>query len=199
MGDPCNRAKPRVLYTEWPRPPQDFQLFAAGTRGSGVGSLTFPVSFANPQAGWRRPGVQIQRHYSGCVSRPNRTAARPSLVVAALLLGLQALAVFGFALVQFTGAQVAASIAGVGILMLAYGIFLSLVARGVLLGRRWSRGPAIAMQLLALPIAWGLRQGPSRPVAAALALSAAAIVICLLLPSSTAVFVPEADRDPERS
>lgn len=114
--------------------------------------------------------------------------------MAAALLALQALAAFGFAVVQFSAARVATSIAGVGVLMLAYAIFLSLVARGVSRGRRWSRGPALAMQLLTLPVAWGLRTGPTWPAAAGLALSAAAIAVCLLLPSSTAVFVPESER-----
>ena len=51
--------------------------------------------------------------------------------------------------------------------MLAYGILLLLVARGVFLGRRWSRAPAAATQLILLPIAFSFRASPTTAVALA--------------------------------
>ena len=63
------------------------------------------------------------------------------------------------------------------------------MARGVFLGRRWSRGPAVATQLILLPIAWSFRGGVTTGISVALALLAIAALIGLLHPRSTAVFV----------
>jgi hypothetical protein len=63
------------------------------------------------------------------------------------------------------------------------------VARGVFLGRRWSRGPAVATQLILLPIAWSFRGGVTTWVSVALAVVAIVVLIGVLHPRSTAVFV----------
>jgi hypothetical protein len=84
---------------------------------------------------------------------------------------------------------------GVTILMAAFGGLLLLVARGVFLGRRWSRGPAVAAQLILLPIAWSFRGGVTAWVSVALAVLAIAVLVGVLHPRSTAVFVgPPADK-----
>jgi hypothetical protein len=83
--------------------------------------------------------------------------------------------------------------AGASLLMLGYGAFLAAVARGVLRGRRWSRGPAVATQLLHLPIAWSFNGGSTRWVAWTLIGSALTVLVCLLLPSSTAILVDESE------
>jgi len=87
---------------------------------------------------------------------------------------------------------------GSGLLFLAYAAFLLAVARGVLRGRRWARSPAVATQLLHLPIAWSFRSGSSEAATAAtaVALAAAVVLVCLLLPSSTAVFTGTAPGEP---
>ena len=56
--------------------------------------------------------------------------------------------------------------AGVAIWMLGYGVLLLAIARGVFRGRRWSRAPAIATQLILLPIAFSFRgsRPPGSPV-----------------------------------
>ena len=83
--------------------------------------------------------------------------------------------------------------------MLAYGLLLVFVARGVLRGRRWSRGPAATTQLILLPIAWSFRASPTTWVAVLIAATAVAIIVGLLHPRSTEVFVgprpsrPDAD------
>ncbi|AWZ07496.1 MULTISPECIES: hypothetical protein [unclassified Streptomyces] len=60
-------------------------------------------------------------------------------------------------------------------------------ARGLRLGRRWSRGPTLITQLLALPVAWNLwTAGGAMAVAGvALALAAVAVVGILLNPTAT--------------
>ncbi|MFP5282378.1 MAG: hypothetical protein ACLGIF_02895 [Actinomycetes bacterium] len=77
---------------------------------------------------------------------------------------------------------------GSGLLALAYGAVLLLVGRGVLRGRRWARGPGVATQLLQLLTAWSVREGSGALPVAAVAVAALVTLVCLLLPSSTAVF-----------
>ncbi|MDJ0343258.1 hypothetical protein QMK19_13170 [Streptomyces sp. H10-C2] len=61
-------------------------------------------------------------------------------------------------------------------------------AYGLLHARRWSRGPALIIQLLALPVAWTLFNGAGPLVAAgvALALVALAGLALLVHPATTA-------------
>ncbi|MFZ3472797.1 hypothetical protein ACODT4_27615 [Streptomyces sp. 2.9] len=60
-------------------------------------------------------------------------------------------------------------------------------AYGLRLGRRWSRGPTLITQLIALPVAWTLwTAGGAMAVAGvALALAAVAVVGILLNPTAT--------------
>ena len=120
---------------------------------------------------------------------PTRRPA--SLVLAAVLLGVEAVTALTFGAVTLTQIEVsrAAVGSGVAIVMLAYGILLVLIARGVFLGRRWSRAPAAATQLILLPIAWSFRASPTTSVALAIAAVAVGTLIGLLHPRSTEVFV----------
>lgn len=123
---------------------------------------------------------------------PANPPRRPGpLVLAAGLLGLEAVAALVYGAVTVTQIEVsrAAIGSGVAILMLAYGVLLLLVARGVFLGRRWSRGPAAATQLILLPIAFSFRASPTTAVALVIAAVAVGTLIGLLHPRSTAVFV----------
>ena len=123
------------------------------------------------------------------VGAPN---SRPApLVVAAVLLGIEALAAIALGAVAVTQIQMSRASLGFGValLMLGFGLLLVLVARGVYRGRRWSRGPAAATQLILLPIAWSFRSSPTTAVAFALAAAAIGIIVGLLHPRSTEVFV----------
>jgi len=117
---------------------------------------------------------------------------RPApLLLAGVLIGVEALTAIVFGVVALT--QITVTRAGLGggvaILMLIYGLLLVFVARGVLRGRRWSRGPAAATQLILLPIAWSFRGSPTTWVAVLIAITAVVIIIGLLHPRSTEVFV----------
>jgi hypothetical protein len=130
------------------------------------------------------------------------TAARSSgkrpltIVIAAALLVLEGLAGLGYAAIEVGEIRMFRAEVGVGvvILMAGFGLVLLLVARGVFLGRRWSRGPAVVTQLILLPIAWSFKGAETTWVSVVLAAVAITILVGLLHPRSTAVFVgPSAD------
>jgi uncharacterized membrane protein (DUF2068 family) len=85
---------------------------------------------------------------------------------------------------------------GTAILLGGYGVLLILTARGVFRGRRWSRGPAVVTQLILLPIAWSFRGSPTTLVAVVMAAVSVAILVCVLHPRSTEVFVGQSAPDP---
>jgi hypothetical protein len=122
----------------------------------------------------------------------DRPPSRPApLLVAAALLGLEGLAalVFGgiaLSQIRISRAEVGA---GVAIWMLGYGILLLAIARGVFRGRRWSRAPAIATQLILLPIAFSFRAAPTTWLAGAIAVVAVGTLVGVLHPRSTEAFV----------
>lgn len=116
-------------------------------------------------------------------------AARPAAWVAAIVLGLEALGVIGYGVLIIlnlhnVSAGVGYAVAG---MLIAWGIALGLVGRGIGLIRTWSRGPAVALQLFQLPLAWGFR-GSIGWLAAALFVSAAVVLVCLFVPVSNAAF-----------
>jgi hypothetical protein len=114
-----------------------------------------------------------------------------TIVMAAALLALEALIGLGYAVLEVGQVRMTRAAVGVGvaILMASFGLLLLVVARGVFRGRRWSRGPAVATQLILLPIAWSFRGGMTTWVSVALAVLAIAVLVGVLHPQSTAVFV----------
>ena len=119
-----------------------------------------------------------------------------TIVMAAALLALEALIGLGYAAIEVGQVRMSRAAVGVGvaILMAGFGLLLLVVARGVFRGRRWSRGPAVATQLILLPIAWSFRGGVTTWVSVALAVLAIAVLVGVLHPRSTEVFVgPPAD------
>ena len=126
------------------------------------------------------------------------SGGRPfTIVVAAALLALEALIALAYAAVEIGQVQMTRAALGIGvtILMACFGLLLLLVARGVFLGKRWSRGPAVATQLILLPIAWSFRGGATTWAAIILAALAIAVLVGVLHPRSTAIFVsPPGDK-----
>ncbi len=106
--------------------------------------------------------------------------AAQGLVLAALGLAMLADAVTGDPEDRAQAVTGALTLLALAALPLAAG-------RGLWLLRRWSRGPAVIMQLLALPIAFTLLgSGGLWPLAAvALAASALAVLACLMNPTAT--------------
>lgn len=121
----------------------------------------------------------------------------PHLVVAGALLGVEALAAFVFGVVEVGQIRSSRAVVGVGVavVMVGFGVLLAVLARAVLRVRRWSRGPAVALQLILLPTAWSFRAAPTTLVAVVLAGVAAAVLVGLLHPRSTQALVPPAAED----
>ncbi|MFF7353013.1 MULTISPECIES: hypothetical protein [Streptomyces] len=68
-----------------------------------------------------------------------------------------------------------------GITLVVLALLPLLAARGLLLRRSWSRGPAVITQLMALPIAYNLIHADSLAVPAGIALTAVAVAALVLL------------------
>ena len=117
-----------------------------------------------------------------------------TIVVAAVLLALEALIALAYAALEIGQVRVSRAVVGVGvtILMASFGVFLLFVARSVFRGKRWSRGPAVATQLILLPLALSFAGGGTTWVSVVLAALAIAVLVGVLHPRSTAVFVPPA-------
>ncbi|MFJ3693963.1 hypothetical protein ACIPW9_07570 [Streptomyces sp. NPDC090052] len=76
------------------------------------------------------------------------------------------------------------ALAGLTLIVLA--LIPLIAARGLLLRRSWSRGPAIVTQIIALPVAWTLlsAQGALIPAGAVLAVVALAALVLLVNPTT---------------
>ncbi|MCI0383938.1 hypothetical protein [Streptomyces sp. CNQ085] len=72
-------------------------------------------------------------------------------------------------------------------------------ARGLWLRRRWSRGPAVIVQLMALPVGWQMAQNGGAWLAAGtlIALTALAVLGCLMSPTAAGALgiAPRESRD----
>ncbi|MEU7058347.1 hypothetical protein [Streptomyces sp. NPDC046197] len=68
-----------------------------------------------------------------------------------------------------------------GITVLVLALLPLLAARGLLLRRSWSRGPAVITQVMALPVAYNLLQADSLAIPAGIALAVVAVASLVLL------------------
>ncbi|UQA93182.1 hypothetical protein [Streptomyces halobius] len=73
-----------------------------------------------------------------------------------------------------------------GLTILALAALPLVAARGLWLRRRWSRGPSLITQIVALPVAWTLVKGGGVLIAAGAGLAVAALVVLVLLVNPTA-------------
>lgn len=71
-----------------------------------------------------------------------------------------------------------------GVTLIVLALLPLLAARGLLLRRSWSRGPAVITQIMALPVAYSLLQADSVAIPAGIALAAVAITALVLLVNS---------------
>ena len=127
------------------------------------------------------------------VASPSSTSRPRVLFLAAAIISIEALSAAAYALVAATTIRSSRLVVGAGVtlLMLGYAALLAAVARGVARGRRWSRGPAVATQLLQALLASSFASGVTWKAGLALGVVALAALVCLLVPSATAVFTRE--------
>ncbi|BBA99999.1 hypothetical protein RVR_6861 [Actinacidiphila reveromycinica] len=107
------------------------------------------------------------------------------LTAAAVVAGLEGLAIAAWGVTMFFGGS---SDVLPGVLVLALAALPLLAAYGLRRARRWSRGPALIVQLVALPIAWNLVRGDGAGVVAAgavLGVLALAGLVLLVHPATT--------------
>ncbi|MEV6553901.1 hypothetical protein AB0M57_35180 [Streptomyces sp. NPDC051597] len=73
-----------------------------------------------------------------------------------------------------------------GVTLIVLGLIPLIAARGLLLRRRWSRGPALITQILALPVAWMFltSNGPAIPVGIVMAVLAVTGLVQLVNPAT---------------
>jgi hypothetical protein len=124
-------------------------------------------------------------------STPSSPPRRLTAAAAVAALEGLALAACGLVLLvlALTGSTDNVRNAVVGALtVLALGAIPLAAAYGLLRARRWSRGPALIIQLLALPVAWTLLHGAAPLVAAGAALAVVALagLVLLVHPATTA-------------
>lgn len=144
---------------------------------------------ADTPRGGRRPdgypsGVSAEQNPT-----PQTSAAEPRparLTAAAALAGLEALALIGggvwMLVLGLTGSpddRQQAVTGGITLIVLA--LLPLLAARGLLLRRSWSRGPAVITQIMALPVAYNLLQADSIAIPGGIALAVVAVAALVLL------------------
>jgi hypothetical protein len=119
---------------------------------------------------------------------PPAPSAGGPLRLTALLLALQGLVVVGFGgylmidgLVGHPSSVGRAEIGGV--LVVALGLTVVAVAWGVRRAARWSRSPAVLVQVLCLPVAWGLVQGERYEIGVPVGVFALVLLALLLGPA----------------
>jgi hypothetical protein len=112
------------------------------------------------------------------------------LAVAAVIVALESLTLVAVGLsvlVSSSGARAALDITTT-VFFAAYAVGLIVCARGLWLGRRWSRAPVVFTQLIQLGVAWSFASGSTLFVTAILAVAAGTILALVLSPASTRVF-----------
>lgn len=117
----------------------------------------------------------------------------PVLVrIAAVLLGLIAVTAIVLGILEAINIRPHRAVVGVGasILLLLYAVGLGVVIRGLLRLRAWSRGPAVATQVVQLPVAYSFLGGGTTLIGVLLAAISLTVIVCLVLPSSTRALVP---------
>lgn len=112
---------------------------------------------------------------------------RPTpLTVAAALVGLQALVLAGYGVLELAHLTSGRLTLGVttAVFFLGYAVALAACAYGLLRMISWARSPVVLTQLIELGIAWSFRETPA--VAVPLAVVSVVVLVCLFTPASLA-------------
>ena len=112
---------------------------------------------------------------------------------AAVLVALEGLGLVGVGTVYAVAGLVGQPEDRVGtelgaVIAVVVGLLLLVVARGLDRQRAWSRGPAVTVQLFALPVGYGLAQGRVWAAAAVVLGLAVAVLLALASPEARLAF-----------
>ncbi|MEU5208354.1 hypothetical protein [Streptomyces sp. NPDC020742] len=135
---------------------------------------------------------QSAKRAAGASAAPEPVGPRPArLSAAAALTAVEGTALAGLGVymlyVGLAGAPDSARQAETGgLTLLALAVLPLVAARGLWLRRRWSRGPSLITQIVALPVAWTLVNGGGGLIAAGVVLAVAALAVLVLLVNPTA-------------
>ncbi|KFG04606.1 MULTISPECIES: hypothetical protein [Streptomyces] len=142
-------------------------------------------------------------------STPDTSDAEPRpgrLTAAAALAGLEGVALLaggGAMLVLGLGGDsddVGTGVTG-GITLVVLALLPLIAARGLLLRRSWSRGPAVITQIMALPVAYNLLRADSVAIWAGIVLAVVAVTALVLLvnPATTQALGIQGPGRPEQT
>lgn len=149
------------------------------------GARRYPAGVSSQQK-------QSARRSAGTPAAPEPSGSRPARLTAAAALtaveGLALAALGAYMLIDgLTGSPDSPQQAEMGgLTVLALAVLPLVAARGLWLRRRWSRGPSLITQIVALPVAWTLVHGGGALVAGGVVLAVAALVVLVLLVNPTA-------------
>lgn len=155
-----------------------------GTPGGG-GRRRYPAGVSSQQKQSASRAADAPAAHEPAGPRPARLSAAAALTAAE---GLALAALGAYMLIMgLAGSPDSAQQAEMGgLTVLALAVLPLVAARGLWLRRRWSRGPSLITQIVALPVAWTLVNGGGALIAAGIGLAVAALVVLVLLVNPTA-------------
>ena len=122
-----------------------------------------------------------------------RTGAPRPLLLAAVVAGLEALALIVLGVLELANLSSVRLAMGVTttIFFMGYGVALGACAWALTRLAGWSRAPVVLAQLIQLGVAWSFRGGETTPVAVVLAILAVVVLVGIFHPASTAALVDD--------
>ncbi len=127
--------------------------------------------------------------YADAVTSPEPVAkpARALLTIAAIVVGIEAVAYVALAVLDIANVsseRVGLGV-GAGVLLAAYGGAQLFFAWRVSQGESWARSPLVVTHVIQLLLAWNLRNGDTAWLAYVMAALALLVLVCLLAPPVT--------------